>query len=60
MESSLAEPAHSRTVRARFGFMETPDVTEGAALRAPARVEGIDEDISFFLGWHLLATDIEL
>jgi KUP system potassium uptake protein len=40
-------------VRARFGFMETPDVTE--ALRS-ARQRGlkVDEDLSFFLGWHLV------
>jgi KUP system potassium uptake protein len=41
-------------VRARFGFMETPDV--GDALRA-ARRQGMNifaEDSSFFLGWHLV------
>jgi KUP system potassium uptake protein len=40
-------------VRARFGFMETPDVKE--ALRS-ARQRGmkVDEDVSFFLGWHLV------
>ncbi len=41
-------------VRARFGFMETPDV--GEALRA-ARRQGFDVfagDSSFFLGWHLV------
>ena len=41
-------------VRARFGFMETPDVME--ALRS-ARQRGckeIDKDMSFFLGWHLV------
>jgi KUP system potassium uptake protein len=41
-------------VRARFGFMETPDV--GAALRN-ARRQGLTvfaEDSSFFLGWHLV------
>jgi KUP system potassium uptake protein len=41
-------------VRARFGFMETPDV--GEALRA-ARRQGLkvfSEDSSFFLGWHLV------
>ena len=41
-------------VRARFGFMETPDV--GAALRN-ARRQGLNvfaEDSSFFLGWHLV------
>ena len=41
-------------VRARFGFMETPDV--GDALRS-ARRQGMNifaEDSSFFLGWHLV------
>ncbi|MEO8062777.1 MAG: KUP/HAK/KT family potassium transporter [Pseudomonadota bacterium] len=41
-------------VRARFGFMETPDV--GETLRN-ARRQGLTvfaEDSSFFLGWHLV------
>ena len=41
-------------VRARFGFMETPDV--GEAMRN-ARRQGLTvfaEDSSFFLGWHLV------
>jgi len=41
-------------LRARFGFMETPDV--GEALRS-ARRQGLNvyaEDSSFFLGWHLV------
>jgi KUP system potassium uptake protein len=41
-------------VRARFGFMETPDV--GEAMRN-ARRQGLKvfaEDSSFFLGWHLV------
>ena len=41
-------------LRARFGFMETPDV--GDALRS-ARRQGLSifaEDSSFFLGWHLV------
>jgi KUP system potassium uptake protein len=41
-------------VRARFGFMETPDVSE--ALRG-ARQRGlriVDADCTFFLGWHLV------
>jgi KUP system potassium uptake protein len=40
-------------VRARFGFMETPDVME--ALRS-ARQRGlrVDDEVSFFLGWHLV------
>ncbi len=41
-------------MRARFGFMETPDI--GEALRA-ARRQGLEVfavDASFFLGWHLV------
>jgi KUP system potassium uptake protein len=41
-------------MRARFGFMETPDVSD--ALRS-ARRQGLTvftEDSSFFLGWHLV------
>lgn len=41
-------------VRARFGFMETPDVRE--ALRS-ARQKGlreIDDDLTYFMGWHLV------
>jgi len=41
-------------VRARFGFMETPDVNE--ALRG-ARQRGLrvlEADCTFFLGWHLV------
>jgi KUP system potassium uptake protein len=41
-------------MRARFGFMETPDVSD--ALRS-ARRQGLSiftEDASFFLGWHLV------
>ena len=48
----LAPGIHS--VRAKFGFMETPDVTE--ALRG-ARQRGlnvVDIDCTFFLGWHLV------
>lgn len=41
-------------VRARFGFMETPDV--GEALRNLRRqgLSVFSEDSSFFLGWHLV------
>jgi KUP system potassium uptake protein len=42
------------SVRARFGFMETPDVTE--ALRG-ARQRGLRvdaADCTYFLGWHLV------
>jgi KUP system potassium uptake protein len=42
------------SVRARFGFMETPDVTE--ALRG-ARQRGLridPTDCTYFLGWHLV------
>jgi KUP system potassium uptake protein len=52
----LIEEIHSGVfdVRARFGFMETPDV--GAALKQ-ARRQGLSvfaDDSSFFLGWHLV------
>jgi KUP system potassium uptake protein len=52
----VIEPVHEGVydVRARFGFMETPDV--GEALRN-ARRQGLSvfsEDSSFFLGWHLV------
>jgi KUP system potassium uptake protein len=43
-----------QSVRARFGFMETPDVTE--ALRG-ARQRGLrvdPADCTYFLGWHLV------
>jgi KUP system potassium uptake protein len=42
-------------IAARFGFMETPDVSE--ALKQ-CRVRGLKlfgQDSSFFLGWHLVA-----
>ena len=40
-------------VHARFGFMETPDVSVAlaGAVRKGLR---IDEDCTFFLGWHLV------
>jgi KUP system potassium uptake protein len=52
----LVEELHPgvHDVRARFGFMETPDVSE--ALRN-ARRQGLAvfaEESSFFLGWHLV------
>ncbi len=40
-------------VHARFGFMETPDVTEalrGASLRGLR----LDPDCTYFVGWHLV------
>ena len=49
---SLLENVH--LVTARFGFMETPDVS--AALKQ-CRVRGLrlfGQDCSFFLGWHLV------
>jgi KUP system potassium uptake protein len=41
-------------VRAKFGFMETPDI--GEALRGARRqkLDVFPEDSSFFLGWHLV------
>jgi KUP system potassium uptake protein len=41
-------------VRARFGFMETPDVTEALRCARQRGLKHLDEDISFFLGWHLV------
>ena len=42
-----------QAVRARFGFMETPDV--GEALRGlRARPAGPSDETSYFLGWHLV------
>jgi KUP system potassium uptake protein len=40
-------------VHARFGFMETPDVSVALA-GAVRRGLRIDEDCTFFLGWHLV------
>jgi KUP system potassium uptake protein len=56
MARVLVEELHPGVfdLRARFGFMETPDV--GEALRS-ARRQGLNvfaEDSSFFLGWHLV------
>jgi len=42
-------------ITARFGFMETPDVSESLK---QCRVRGLKlfgQDCSFFLGWHLVA-----
>jgi KUP system potassium uptake protein len=41
-------------VRARFGFMETPDVMEALRSARQRGLKGIDDDVSFFLGWHLV------
>ncbi len=41
-------------VRARFGFMETPDVTDALRSARQRGLKNIDDDISFFLGWHLV------
>jgi KUP system potassium uptake protein len=51
-EEQLFPGVHS--LRARFGFMETPEVSE--ALRA-ARRRGLRidmTDVSYFVGWHLV------
>jgi KUP system potassium uptake protein len=40
-------------VHARFGFMETPDVSVALA-GAARRGLRIDEDCTYFLGWHLV------
>jgi KUP system potassium uptake protein len=41
-------------VRARFGFMETPDVTEALRSARQRGLRQLDDDVSFFLGWHLV------
>ena len=41
-------------VRARFGFMETPDVMEALRSARQRGLRDIDESLSFFLGWHLV------
>jgi KUP system potassium uptake protein len=41
-------------VRARFGFMETPDVTEALRSARQRGLKQLDEEVSFFLGWHLV------
>ncbi len=41
-------------VRARFGFMETPDVTEALRSARQRGLKELDDDVSFFLGWHLV------
>jgi KUP system potassium uptake protein len=42
------------TVRARFGFMETPDVTEALRSARQRGLKQLDDDVSFFIGWHLV------
>jgi len=41
-------------VRARFGFMETPDVMAALASARQRGVKDADENVSFFVGWHLV------
>jgi KUP system potassium uptake protein len=41
-------------VRARFGFMETPDVMEALRSARQRGLRGLGDDVSFFLGWHLV------
>jgi KUP system potassium uptake protein len=41
-------------VRARFGFMETPDVMEALRSARQRGLKDIDRDVSFFIGWHLV------
>ncbi|MEJ0100143.1 MAG: KUP/HAK/KT family potassium transporter [Pseudomonadota bacterium] len=41
-------------VRARFGFMETPDVTDALRSARQRGLKDLEDDISFFLGWHLV------
>jgi KUP system potassium uptake protein len=41
-------------MRARFGFMETPDVSEALRSARRAGLKVFADDSSFFLGWHLV------
>jgi KUP system potassium uptake protein len=41
-------------MRARFGFMETPDVSDALRSARRAGLSVFTEDSSFFLGWHLV------
>jgi KUP system potassium uptake protein len=41
-------------VRARFGFMERPDVMEALRSARQRGLKAADEEVSFFLGWHLV------
>jgi KUP system potassium uptake protein len=41
-------------VRARFGFMETPDVMEALRSARQRGLKDLDQELSFFLGWHLV------
>jgi len=41
-------------VRARFGFMETPDVSEALRGGRQRGLRIVDSDCTFFLGWHLV------
>ena len=43
-----------QAVRARFGFLETPDVMEALASARQRGLREADENVSFFLGWHLV------
>ena len=40
---------------ARFGFMETPDVSEALRQCRAHNLKLFAQDCSFFLGWHLVA-----
>jgi KUP system potassium uptake protein len=42
-------------VTARFGFMETPDVSESLRQCRARGLKLFAQDCSFFLGWHLVA-----
>ena len=41
-------------VRARFGFMETPDVSEALRSARQRGLRDMDDDLTYFLGWHLV------
>jgi KUP system potassium uptake protein len=41
-------------VHARFGFMETPDVSEALRSARQRGLREIDDELTYFLGWHLV------
>jgi KUP system potassium uptake protein len=43
-------------VTARFGFMETPDVSEALKQCRARGLKLFSQDCSFFMGWHLVIT----
>ncbi len=42
------------TVHARFGFMETPDVSNALRSARQRGLRELDDELTYFLGWHLV------